>query len=192
MTPSRGPGQRAGLTREAILRQARALLAEEGPDALSMRALARRLDVAPNTIYSYVQDKNELLDALLDGLLADVKAPDPETVEPVAGLYHVMASTYRVLTAHPELVPLFLARQGARGENAIRLGAVMDRMLARAGLEGQAAVDARWVLIVHAIGSAAFATGGPLANGGTRRVPPGVTDRNFGRSLQWLLAGITR
>ena len=31
-----------------------------------MRALARRLDVAPNALYSHVADKTDLLDQLLD------------------------------------------------------------------------------------------------------------------------------
>lgn len=189
MTQTRGPGQRAGLTREAVLDQARALLAEEGASALSMRALARRLDVTPNAIYSYVQDKNALLDALLDDLLGKVEAPDPQTFDAIAGLYHLMTSSYRVLITHPELMPAFLARQGARGPNAVRLGEIMDVLLARAGVDGPDVPDARRVLIVHAIGSAAFATGAP---DDSRLIPASESEANFGRSLQWLLAGITR
>ena len=65
----RGPGQRAGLTRAAVLDTAHALLAEDGLDALTMRALARRLGVAPNALYSHVPGKTELVDALLDDRL---------------------------------------------------------------------------------------------------------------------------
>jgi AcrR family transcriptional regulator len=42
-----------------------------------MRTLARRLGVAPNAVYSHVASKADLLDALLDDLLAEVTPPDP-------------------------------------------------------------------------------------------------------------------
>ncbi len=54
MPSPRSSGQRAGLTRAAVLAEARALLAEGGLDALTMRALATRLGVQPNTLYSHV------------------------------------------------------------------------------------------------------------------------------------------
>jgi TetR/AcrR family tetracycline transcriptional repressor len=176
----RSPGQRAGLSRAAVLAAARELVTEEGADALSMRALARRLDVAPNALYSHVRDKTDLLDQLLDDLLAAVDVPPPDA-EPLAGVQTVMTSTYRTLTAHPELVPLFLQRQGARGPNAVALGEVVDALLARAGVAD--VPDARRVLIVHAIGFAAFAGGGAVMTGEQ-------TGRSFGRSLRWLLVGI--
>ncbi len=122
-----------------------------------MRALASRLGVAPNALYSHVPSKTALLDDLLDDLLAAVQSPDPDTADPAAGLTVLMQSTYDVLTAHPDLVPLFLSRQGARGANAARLGQIMDALLERAGLTGPAGTQARRVLIVHTIGSAAFA-----------------------------------
>lgn len=155
--------------------------------ALSMRALARRLQVAPNALYSHVADKTELIDALLDDVLAAVHSPDPAAADPVRGLAAMMTSTYDVLTAHAGLVPVFLARQGARGPNAVRLGEVMDALLARAGVEPEAAAEARRVLIVHAIGSAAFATAAPESV-----IPAGESHGNFTRSLRWLLAGITQ
>lgn len=192
MSQHRSPGQRAGLTSAAVLAAAREQLADGGVDALSMRALARRLQVAPNALYSHVRDKTQIVDNLLDDLLADVDPPNPEAADPVAELAAVMTSTYRALTNHPDLVPLMLSRQGARGENAVRLGAVMDALLASAGVQGPAADEARRVLIVHAIGSAAFATGTPLGPDGERPIPAGESERTFAHSLSWLLAGIAR
>ena len=49
-----------------MLAAARELLADGGAQALSMRALASRLAVAPNALYSHVENKTALLDALLD------------------------------------------------------------------------------------------------------------------------------
>lgn len=188
MNTARTPGQRAGLTRAAVLAAARTLLTDGGADALTMRALARRLAVAPNALYSHVGSKTQLLDDLLDDLLASVQAPDPDALDPVAGLAALMASTYTVLTAHPNLVPAYLARQGARGPNAVRLGDLMDTLLTRTGVTGAATAQARRVLIVHTIGFAAFATS---AAGTDRPIPPEESRQNFAQSLQWLLTGIT-
>lgn len=191
MSTVRSPGQRAGLTREAVLTASRELLAQGGVDALTMRALARRLEVAPNALYSHVESKTHLLDELLDDLLAQVEA-EPDTGDPVAGLVGLMTSTYTVLTAHPDLVPLFLARQGARGAHAIRLGEVVDALLVRAGVSRRATTQARRVLIVHAIGSAAFATGPSVAENGERPLAPKESRKTFDRSLRWLLSGIVQ
>ena len=189
MSKGRGPGQRAGLTREAVLAAAREQLAEGGLDGLTMRALARRLAVAPNALYSHVSGKTGLVDELLDELLASVRTPDGDVDDPVAGLTEVMASTYAVLTAHPDVVPLYLARQGARGPNAVRLGEVMDGLLVRAGVTGPAVAEARRVLIIHTIGSAAFATSAPDDE---RPIPADESRRSFAQSLRWLLTGIAR
>jgi TetR/AcrR family tetracycline transcriptional repressor len=154
-----------------VLAAARELIAADGAAALSMRALARRLDVAPNALYSHVADKTDLLDQLLDDVLAEVEGSTPESI---------MTSTYRTLTAHPELVPLFLQRQGARGPNAVRLGEILDAQLEKAGVAD--VPEARRVLIVHAIGFAAFAGAGDN---------PKRTAESFARSLRWLLTGMT-
>jgi len=177
----RTPGQRAGLSRAAVLTAARELAAEHGADALSMRAVARRLGVAPNALYSHVAGRTDLIDQLLDDLLAGVRTPQPGA-DPVAGIETIMTSTYRTLTAHPELVPLYLQRQGARGPNAVALGEVLDALLARAGVED--VPDARRALIVHAIGFAAFA--------GSDVLPADMPVTAFAKSLRWLLTGMTK
>lgn len=192
METGRAPGQRAGLTHAAILAAAQELLAEGGLDALTMRALARRLQVTPNALYSHTSSKTQLLDDLLDEALASVESPRTDAEDPIAALAGLMTSTYAVLTAHPDLVPLYLARQGARGPNAIRLGEVMDGLLARAGVIGAPAAEARRALIVHTIGFAAFATGSPLTPESDRPLPPQALHANFSAGLRWLLAGIVQ
>lgn len=187
---TRGPGQRAGLTRAAVLAAARELCTGAGADAVTMRALARRLQVAPNALYSHVRNKEDLLDDLLDDLLAAVEEPAADVPDPSAALGALMASTYAVLTANPDLVPLYLARQGARGPNAVRLGRLMDALLAQAGVRGPAAAQARRALIVHTIGFAAFATSGPGSPDGDPPVLAAESRSSFLLSLDWLLAGI--
>jgi AcrR family transcriptional regulator len=187
----RTPGQRAGLTRDRVRAAARELLADHGLDGLTMRALAERLGVSPNALYSHVASKTALIDDVLDDLLAEIEAPRPDTRDPRAALHAIMVSTYDVLLAHPDLVPLYLARQGARGPNAQRLGDIMLALLARGGVTGLRAREALRVLVVYTIGFAAFATRPPIGPSGDAELPPEEVRGNFDGGLRWLLAGIT-
>ena len=69
---------RGSLTREEIIKEALALLEQQGPGALSMRRLADRLGVAPNALYYRVRGKADLIDGLIDQVYADLDLePDP-------------------------------------------------------------------------------------------------------------------
>jgi TetR/AcrR family transcriptional regulator, tetracycline repressor protein len=191
METRRLPGQRAGLTRARVLAAARELLVQGGLEALTMCALADRLEVRPNSLYSHVESKTALIDDLLDEALADVDAPDPALADASAGLHALMASTYAVLLAHPAMVPLYLARQGARGPNARRLGDIMLALLARTGVTGPGAREALRVLIVYTIGFAAFVTRGPIEPDGDPEPPAEELLANFDTGLRWLIEAIT-
>jgi len=191
MTSStRGPGQRAGLDRTRVLAEARALLDEVGLVGLTMRSLAARLDVAPNTLYSHIRDKSEMVDLLLDEVLADVPVPTPGRVrrDPVGALRRMMTASYDALLHHPDLVPHYLTRQGARGPIARRLGEVMMDALGHIGLTGTSAEKAMRVLIVNTIGFAAFSTEGGRDAG---PLPTREVRASHAHALDWLLAGIT-
>lgn len=165
------------------------MLAAAGPDALTMRALADRLGVAANALYSHVESKTALIDAVLDDALAGVAEPAADGQGATAGLHALMTSTLELLLAHPGLVPLYVARQGARGPNAQRLGQVMLVLLEGAGVTGGPAREAQRVLIVYTIGFAAFGARLPPDLEGP--VPASELVGNFDTGLRWLLAGIT-
>ncbi len=155
-----------------------------------MRALAERLDVAPNALYSHVPSKTALIDDVLDDVLDEVEAPAADVEDPHVGLHALMASTYQVLLAHPDLVPLYLARGGARGPNAQRLGDTVLALLACAGVSGTSAREALRVLIVYTIGFAAFATRPVIGPAAGPQLPAERMRGNFESGLRWLLAGI--
>jgi len=190
MSTSRGPGQRAGLDTLQVLAAARAVLREDGVQALSLRAVARRLGVAPNTLYSHVAGKEDLLDLVLDDVLGGVAVPAEEEVrrDPWGAVRAIMLDSYDVLLAHPALVPAYLDRQGARGVQARRLGVVTMRALGNAGLDEESAREAMRVLIVNTVGFAAFSARPEGAGAGVIRADE--LRRNFENGLGWLLAGI--
>jgi TetR/AcrR family tetracycline transcriptional repressor len=169
-----------------VLAAARALLDEEGLERLSMRRLADRLGVAPNALYSHVAGRTELIDALLDETLGEVEAPDPRDGDWRAGLEAIMRRTYAVLLSHPDLVPLYLARRGARGPQAVALGDAMLAMMERGGVEPEIAQQGLRALVIHAIGFAAFAVQDP----GDSSLTPEALEAHFVQSVRWLLDGI--
>ena len=74
--PARAPrGER--LSRERIVDTAIALADRDGLDALSMRRLAGELGVDPMSLYHHVRDKEALLDAIGDALVASAERPEP-------------------------------------------------------------------------------------------------------------------
>ena len=150
---SRSPGQRAGLTREAVIAASRRIADRDGLERLSMRALAAELGVMPNAIYSHVGSKGELLDALLDSLLGEIQAPETDGWRDA--LIEIMDASRRLLVEHPSLIPEFLSRP-TRGPNALRLGELCIDLLARGGVKGELAVQAFRSLLVHALGFAAY------------------------------------
>jgi TetR/AcrR family tetracycline transcriptional repressor len=187
----RSPGQRAGLTHASVVAAARELLAERGFEALTMRSLALRLDVSPNALYSHVESKTALIDDVLDDVLSEVQVPDIDVEDPSTGLHAIMASTYDVLLAHADLVPIYLARRGARGPIAQHLGEIILALLARGGVTGPRAREALRVLIGYTIGFTAFATQAPLMPEDQQEPSTRELAKNFNGGLHWLLNGIT-
>ncbi|MDJ0363485.1 helix-turn-helix domain-containing protein [Rhodococcus sp. H29-C3] len=188
MTTTRKPGERAGLTPEIVFAAARELLAEVGIEAMSMRGVAKRLGVAPNALYAHVVSKQDLVDHLLDDVLSAVDT-QVATQDPSSALQALMVDTYDVLLLHAALLPAFLVRQGARGDNARRLGDGVKTHLESASVPAERVDQAVHVLIIHTIGFAAFASHPNIDSNGYEQ-PPAVLRRDFTVGLKWLIFGM--
>ena len=79
MASSTGP-RPTRLNRDYVLRTAVALADERGIDAVSMRNLADELDVVPMALYKHVANKHELLDGMVDVVVAGI-GPTPDGAE---------------------------------------------------------------------------------------------------------------
>src|SRR5580658_10812522 len=74
---ARPPRRASGLSRDEIVRTAIAVADTEGPDAISMRRIARELGAGVMSLYWYVGSKEELLDLMLDSIEAEIEIPEP-------------------------------------------------------------------------------------------------------------------
>ena len=154
-SPSRkGRRPRNSLTAEAILDAAEEAAAA-GLDALTMRALAQRLDSAPMALYRYFATKDELVDAMLDRVLGRFQPGEP-TGEWRADLGRFAQAHRRMLMAHPWAVTVLFGHPSP-GRNAVRIGECALAILNRGGIRGERAVAVFSALVALNYGWCAFA-----------------------------------
>jgi AcrR family transcriptional regulator len=163
-TQRRSRRPRGSLTPEAILDAAEAVAAEEGFDALSMRAVAARLGAAPMALYNHFATKERLVDALLDRVLGRFEPP-PAAGDPAEDLRRFARAHRRLLTAHPWAVaPLFSSP--SPGLNAVRIGEHALAILRGAGLSADQAVAAFSGVVALNYGWSSFTAARALDPGG--------------------------
>jgi TetR/AcrR family tetracycline transcriptional repressor len=146
---------RGSLSREEIIKEALALLDEQGPGALSMRRLADRLGVAPNALYYRVRGKADLIDGLIDQVYAGLDLdPDPsgDWTQQLTTLSQAIRAH---LLAHPAVVPYALQQPGL-GPHGLRLGEAIYRVLRPAGFSDQAVVGTVYALLTYILGFVAL------------------------------------
>jgi AcrR family transcriptional regulator len=70
--------QRTPLSRERILQAAVAMADAEGIDSLTMRGLASELQVEAMSLYNHVDNKDDLLDGMIELVAAEIDEPDED------------------------------------------------------------------------------------------------------------------
>lgn len=94
------PVKRAPLSRARIITAAIRLADREGLESTSMRRLAETLSVSPMALYKHVAHRDELVDGMVDRLLADLPE-EPAQGEWRTALRARILATRSALIAHP-------------------------------------------------------------------------------------------
>ena len=68
-------GPRPPLSRDRVLRTAMSVADANGLGALTIRSLAQQLGVKPMSVYYYVANKDEILDAIVDMVFGEIELP---------------------------------------------------------------------------------------------------------------------
>ncbi len=105
---------RPPLSRGVVVREALTLIDDRGPGALTMRALGDRLHVEAMSLYTYVTGREDLLDGIVDHIVAQMQAR-PDTPPPAeAGwrehLLGLARTVRRTALQHPRAFPLVATR----------------------------------------------------------------------------------
>jgi AcrR family transcriptional regulator len=70
------PRRAAALSRDEIVRAAMTVADAEGPDAISMRRIARELNAGTMSLYWHIRSKEELLDLMIDAIVGEAEKPE--------------------------------------------------------------------------------------------------------------------
>jgi AcrR family transcriptional regulator len=145
---------RRPLSRERILRAALDLADEGGVEAITMRKLGGLLGFEAMSLYNHVGGKDDVLDGILDLVLAETVPPSPDVAWDAA-IRESALSVHAALTRHPWSCPLLMSRvRPARMQ-------YMDSLLGRlrtAGFSADATYSAYHVLDGHIFGFSLWET----------------------------------
>lgn len=130
---------RGSLSPDVVLDAAEAVAAD-GFAAPTVRAVAARLDAAPMALYNHFPTKEQLVDALLDRVLARF-APPPDTADWTRDLRAFARAHRHLLVQHPWAVAPLFSRPNP-GPAAVRIGEHALGVLRRGGLADDDAVAA--------------------------------------------------
>ncbi|RKI50282.1 TetR/AcrR family transcriptional regulator [Corallococcus sp. AB004] len=89
------------LSRERIVEAAIALLDDQGEDGLTFRALATRLETGAGAIYWHIANKDELLVAAADVVVARAMPEVPASATPQESLRGLAVAVFETVDAHP-------------------------------------------------------------------------------------------
>jgi len=97
----RAPRRTEALSREVIVQAATEILDAGGEDALTLRALTVRLATGYGAIYHHVADRDDLLAAATDHIIARIVTDLAADAKPRPALRSVAAGLFDAIVAHP-------------------------------------------------------------------------------------------
>ncbi|MFF7749109.1 TetR/AcrR family transcriptional regulator [Streptomyces sp. NPDC007971] len=155
-----------GLTLDLIMDASLRIADEQGLDALTMRAVAERMQLRHTSLYRHVPSREALLVELVDHMLGEISLPAPGP-DWRAGTEAGAREYRRVLLAHRALVPL-LTRGQLLGPHALRAREQGLRLLTGAGWPAENAVRIYLTVTHYVVGAVLLDTGGAARTPGER------------------------
>ena len=149
--------RRPRLTRERVVAEALAVIAEDGVQALTMRSLAARLGVVPGAVYHHVRNKQRLQDLVLDGVLAEIDFDLDPALNPSEQLKVLAHRLRRVLETHPGVAGILKTRDPL-GPHSLALAEAFLSPLLATGFGDREAGLAFFLLVDYTIGFAVSGT----------------------------------
>jgi TetR/AcrR family transcriptional regulator, tetracycline repressor protein len=143
------------ISREDVVGAAVTIVGAGGYETMTIRSLADRLGVSPMALYRHIRDKDDLLDEVVDRLLARVWRPSAAEDDADAWLTEAAVKLRRFLVSQPAALHVYLLHPVVSPAALQRMTAMMD-VLRRAGLDEQAARSAYGALHTYTVGFAAL------------------------------------
>ncbi len=147
--------KRRPLSRERILAAALELVDERGIEALSMRKLGQSLGYEAMSLYNHVANKDDLLDGILDLVLAEMEPPDPSGGLPA--IRTAALSAHEALKRHPWAATMLMSPGRIRPARIEYMEGLLA-CLRGAGFSAETTYHAYHVLDAHIIGFSLWAS----------------------------------
>lgn len=141
-----------GLSKQRVVVEAVRLADRDGADGLSMRRLAGELGAGAMSLYHYVANKEELLDAMIDLVFEEIELPSDEA-DWQSAMRRQAVSTRQVLALHPWAISLMESRT-TPGPTQLRHREAFTACLRKAGFSVLMATHANWLLNSYVYGHA--------------------------------------
>jgi AcrR family transcriptional regulator len=171
-----GALDRAHLTKH-LLR----LATRVGVGRVTMRALAAEAGTAASSVYYHVRDKRELLDLLIESVLAQIEVPHEGDWE--ARLTALYVGAWRVLAGVPGIAALL--QEHPHTAAATELDRASRAILRESGLDAAHFDAAHAALYIHLLGSVQLEHAHPAGGGAG-----GKSAEVFAYGLRLILAGL--
>jgi AcrR family transcriptional regulator len=144
------PEPRLPLSRDRILETALALVDEHGIEALTMRRLGQALGFEAMSLYNHVENKDDLVNGILDLVLAEGEPP-AERADWDAAVRASAISVHQVLRRHPWAATLVMSPGHIRPVRLRYMDSLLGR-LRQAGFSAETTYHAYHVLDAHIFG----------------------------------------
>lgn len=143
--------KRRGLTRAAVVARALELGGAEGLDAVSLRRLALELGVTPMALYRHVRDKQDLINAMTDELLAGLDLSDGfrPSMSWQDRVRLAITNFKKQMEARPLALPLSIAYNGEGSAGFWRMSETLLAILLEAGFERRRAIV--WIRVISSL-----------------------------------------
>jgi AcrR family transcriptional regulator len=196
--PSAGRAPWGSISRDDIVDAAITTVEAGGYKEMSIRSLAADLGVAPMSLYRHIRDKDDLLNEVVDRLLAPVWRPAVSEDDWQAWIIEAAANLRQFLVTQPAALHVYLSHPVVSPAAVDRMNAMMG-VLRRGGLDEVAARSAYGALHTYTIGFAALEASRSdwvpesrdLSNL-ARQLAAYTTAGQFIEGLRYLLEGIGR
>jgi AcrR family transcriptional regulator len=146
---------RLPLSRDRILRTALELVDESGLDALTMRKLGQALGFEAMSLYNHVANKDDVIDGMLDLVLAESEAP-ARAADWASAIRSSAVSVHDALHRHPWSVNVLFS-PGRVHPARLRYMESLLATLREGGLSAEATYTAYHVLDAHIFGFSLWA-----------------------------------
>jgi AcrR family transcriptional regulator len=148
------------ISRDQVLDATFDLASEAGLPAVTMRAVANRLEVTPMALYRYVGDKQGLLDGLVERLMREIAVPAEATARDWRTALRALARDIRIVARrYPDLFVLLFQRRAVTDAAQAPRQAV-QRLLRAAGVPESELDPLERMLSTFVYGFAASEAGG--------------------------------